>query len=134
RHSNRRPHAGGSAVTVRTVRAVIAEDEPQARRTLCQYLKPVDWIEVVGEAIDGAEAVRLVDDLSPELLFLDIRLPEMTGLQVVERIRHRPALVFTTAHDRFAVAAFVLGAIDYLLKCFGADHFRRMLECVHAPI
>ncbi len=117
-------------MTARAVRAAIAEDEPQARRTLRGYLEGVDWIEVVGEAGDGAAAVRLVDDLEPDLLFLDVRLPEMTGLQVIERIRHRPALVFTTAHDRFALAAFELGAVDYLLKPFGAERFARMLERV----
>jgi two-component system LytT family response regulator len=116
------------------VRALIAEDEPQARRSLCEYLKDVDWIELVGEAADGAEAVRLVDEREPDLLFLDVRLPELSGLEVVERIRHRPALVFTTAHDRFAVAAFELGALDYLLKPFGAERFRRMLERVRAHI
>jgi len=121
-------------VTARTLRVVIAEDEPQARRTLCQYLKQADWIELVGEASDGTEAVRLVDEREPELLFLDVRLPELNGLEVVERIRHRPALVFTTAHDRFAVAAFELGALDYLLKPFGAERFRRMLERVRAHL
>jgi two-component system, LytTR family, response regulator len=114
------------------VRAAIVEDEPHARRTLRRHLDGVDWIEIAGEASDGAEAVRLVDSLEPDLLFLDVRLPELTGLQVVERIRHRPALVFTTAHDRFAVAAFELGAIDYLLKPFGAERFSRMLERVRA--
>lgn len=119
-------------MTPRKVRALIAEDEPQARRTLRGYLEGVDWIEIAGEACDGAAAVRLVDDLEPDLLFLDVRLPELTGLQVVERIRHRPALVFTTAHDRFALAAFELGAVDYLLKPFGADRFARMLERARA--
>jgi two-component system LytT family response regulator len=121
-------------VTARTVRAAIAEDEPQARRTLRAYLERADWIELAGEASDGAEAVRLVDDLEPDLLFLDVRLPELTGLEVVERIRHRPALVFTTAHDRFAVAAFELGALDYLLKPFGAERFGRMLDRVRTHI
>jgi len=119
-------------VTARVVRVVIAEDEPQARRNLCAYLEEVDWIDLIGEAADGAEAVRLVDEREPDLLFLDVRLPELSGLEVVERIRHRPALVFTTAHDRFAVAAFELGALDYLLKPFGAERFRRMLERVRA--
>ena len=116
------------------VRAVIAEDEPQARRTLRGYLSGVDWIELAGEAGDGASAVRLVDDVEPDLLFLDVRLPELTGLEVIGRIRHRPALVFTTAHDRFALAAFELGALDYLLKPFGAERFGRMLERVRAHI
>ncbi len=119
-------------MTTRATRAVIAEDEPQARRSLREYLNQADWIELVGEASDGAEAVRLVDQLEPDLLFLDVRLPELTGIEVVERIRHRPALVFTTAHDRFAIAAFELGALDYLLKPFGAERFRRMLERVRA--
>lgn len=116
------------------VRAVVVEDEPQARRALRAYLEAADWIEVAGEARDGASAVRLVDELEPELLFLDVRLPELSGLEVVERIRHRPALVFTTAHDRFAVAAFELGAIDYLLKPFGPERFAQMLERVRARL
>jgi two-component system, LytTR family, response regulator len=119
-------------VSAPRVRALIAEDEPQARRTLRAYLDGVDWIELAGEAGDGASALRLVDDLEPDLLFLDVRLPELTGLEVIERIRHRPELVFTTAHDRFAVAAFELGALDYLLKPFGAERFSRMLERVRA--
>jgi two-component system LytT family response regulator len=121
-------------VTARLLRAVIAEDEPQARRTLRGYLSGADWIELVGEASDGASAVRLVDEVEPDLLFLDVRLPELTGLEVIGRIRHRPALVFTTAHDRFALAAFELGALDYLLKPFGAERFGRMLERVRAHI
>ena len=121
-------------MSARMVRAAIAEDEPQARRTLRAYLDGVAWIEHAGEASDGASAVRLVDELEPDLLFLDVRLPELTGLEVVERIRHRPALVFTTAHDRFALAAFELGAVDYLLKPFGAERFGRMLERVRVHI
>lgn len=116
------------------VRAVIAEDEPQARRALIGHLERIDWIEITGEARDGASAVRLVDELQPDLLFLDVRLPELSGLDVVERIRHRPALVFTTAHDRFAVAAFELGALDYLLKPFGPQRFAQMLERVRARL
>jgi two-component system LytT family response regulator len=117
-----------------SVRAVIAEDEPQARLTLRAYLRGVDWLSIAGEASDGREAVRLVDELEPDLLLLDVRLPELSGLEVVERIRHRPALVFTTAHDRFAVAAFELGALDYLLKPFGAERFARTLERVRAQM
>ncbi len=119
-------------MTLEAVRAVIAEDEPQAVHSLREYLGGVDWIQLVAAATDGAEAVRLVDLHQPDLLFLDVRLPEISGLEVVQRIRHRPEIVFTTAYDRFAVAAFELGAIDYLLKPFGGARFHKMLERVRA--
>lgn len=109
------------------VRALVAEDEPHARQTLREYLGEVSWLELVGEAADGAEAVRLVDRLEPDLLFLDVRLPELSGLDVARRIRHSPEIVFTTAYDRFAVAAFELGALDYLLKPFGRARFETTL-------
>jgi two-component system LytT family response regulator len=114
----------------RRIRALIAEDEPHARRNLQDYLKETDWVDVAGEAADGKETVALVDELRPDLLFLDVRMPELTGLEVVQRIRHMPEIVFTTAYDRFAMAAFELGALDYLLKPFGRERFAVMLERV----
>ena len=114
----------------RQVRALIAEDEPHARASLREYLKDADWVDVVGEAADGQHAALLVDELRPDLLFLDVRMPELTGLEVVQRIRHLPEIVFTTAYDRFAMAAFELGALDYLLKPFGRERFAVMLERV----
>jgi two-component system LytT family response regulator len=112
----------------RQVRALIAEDEPHARASLREYLKDADWVDVVGEAGDGQHAALLVDELRPDLLFLDVRMPELTGLEVVQRIRHLPEIVFTTAYDRFAVAAFELGALDYLLKPFGRTRFQTTLQ------
>lgn len=111
-----------------TIRAVIAEDEPHARQSLREYLQEADWVKVVGEASDGVKAATLIDELKPELLFLDVRMPELSGLEVVQRIRHMPEIVFTTAYDRFALAAFELGALDYLLKPFGRQRFAVMLE------
>jgi two-component system LytT family response regulator len=110
------------------VRALIAEDEPLARRHLRELLGETDWIDCVGEAEDGAEAVRLIDELEPDLVFLDIQMPELTGLQVLERLSHRPAVIFTTAYDRYAVSAFELEAIDYLLKPFGRDRLDAALD------
>ncbi len=113
-----------------TVRAVIVEDEPHARSNLREYASAVEWLTIVGEAGDGREAVRLVDSLKPDLLFLDIGLPESSGLEVLQRIRHKPEVVFTTAHDQYALAAFELGALDYLLKPFGRQRFQTTLDRV----
>ncbi|HEV7498467.1 MAG TPA: LytTR family DNA-binding domain-containing protein [Vicinamibacteria bacterium] len=109
------------------VRALVVEDEAPARQNLREYLAGTPWVEVVGEAADGGEAVRLIDTLEPDLVFLDVRLPELSGVEVARRMRHSPALVFTTAYDRYAIAAFELGAIDYLVKPFGRERFDRTL-------
>lgn len=108
-----------------TVRAVVCEDEPLARQAIREYLKGVDWVEIVGEAPDGREAMRLINKLEPDLVFMDVRMPGLTGVEVLEAIAHRPAVVFTTAFDEYAVSAFELGAVDYLVKPFGRD---RLLE------
>lgn len=118
------------------LRALIAEDESEARRNLRDYLDSADGVELVGEAVDGRTAVQLVNEMRPDLLFLDVRLPELSGLEVAKRIEHQPAIVFTTAYDRYALAAFELGALDYLLKPFGRARFLTALERVrqrHAP-
>jgi two-component system LytT family response regulator len=112
------------------VRAVVVEDEPHARQSLREYCAEIEWLTLIGEAGDGAEAVRLIDRLKPDLAFLDVELPELSGLQVIERIQHRPEIVFTTAYDRFALTAFEIGALDYLLKPFGRQRFHTMLERV----
>jgi two-component system LytT family response regulator len=115
-------------------RAVVVEDEPIARRQLCDLVSEIDWIDCIGEAADGLTAVRVIDDLKPDLVFLDIEMPELNGLDVLRRIEHDPAIVFTTAYDKFAVAAFELEAIDYLLKPFGRDRLRAALERVRRMV
>ena len=117
-------------MTAERVRTLVVEDEPEARRALREYLAEAPWVEVVGEAADGREAVASIDRLAPRLVFLDVRLPELSGLEVLERIRHQPEIVFATAYDKYAVAAFELGALDYLVKPFGRERFRKMLERV----
>jgi two-component system LytT family response regulator len=103
------------------IRALIAEDETPARDSLREYLAQTRGVEVVAEAVDGRSALALADELRPDLLFLDVRLPELTGLEVARRIRHPAEIIFTTAYDRFAVAAFEIGALDYIVKPFGRE-------------
>ena len=110
-----------------TIRAVIADDEPLARKKLTRLLEQERDIELVGTAADGPETVRLVSELAPDLLFLDIRMPGATGIEVLEQLEQRPHVIFTTAYDRYAVTAFELQALDYLLKPFGKERFGQAL-------
>jgi two-component system LytT family response regulator len=110
-----------------SIRALIVEDEPLARQTIKDFLVGEDWLNLVGEAADGNRAVALINELRPDLVFLDIRMPGLSGLQVLKSIKHNPEVVFTTAYDDHAVTAFELEALDYILKPFGRDRFRQML-------
>lgn len=112
------------------VRAVIAEDEELARTALRRLVSEVEWVELVGEAGDGNAALEAIDRLRPDLVFLDVMLPELTGLEVLQRTRHQPLVVFTTAYERFAVTAFELEALDYLVKPFGSRRFHETMERV----
>jgi two-component system LytT family response regulator len=112
------------------VRALVVEDEPLPRRALREMVEEIDWLELVGEASDGRQAVERIDALHPDLVFLDVHMPELSGIEVLNRVEHQPAVVFTTAFDRYAVAAFELEAIDYLIKPFGRKRFHATLERV----
>ena len=110
------------------IRALVVDDEPLARERLRELIAEMPWLDRVGEAATGAEAIAALDRLRPDLVFLDIQLPGMSGLEVLRGSRHVPAVVFTTAHDRFAVTAFELGALDYILKPFGRDRFGQAMR------
>jgi two-component system LytT family response regulator len=116
-----------ATVTARTVTALVIDDEPLARRKVRELLGEVPWIECVGEAGDGPGALRAIAEQQPDLIFLDIRMPGLSGLELLRRLRQPPAVIFTTAYDRFAVMAFELAAVDYLLKPFSRDRFLRSL-------
>ena len=113
-----------------SVTALIVEDEPFARRRLRELMRDAPWLHCLGEATNGRAAIAAIDELQPDLVFLDVQLPGCSGIDVLSRVRHTPAVIFTTAHDQFAVTAFELGAIDYLLKPFGRQRFQTMLERV----
>lgn len=110
------------------VRVVVIDDEVLARRALRRQIAEVEWLEWVGEADDGPTALTLIASARPELLFLDVELPGLSGLEVLSRTDVAMVVVFTTAHDDYALAAFELGAIDYLRKPFGRARLERAVE------
>jgi two-component system LytT family response regulator len=114
------------------LRCVVAEDEAEARASLAAWLAGAPGVALVGQAASGPEAVAVVEAERPDLLLLDVRLPELDGLEVLRRLRHRPDVIFTTAHEAYAVTAFELGAVDYLLKPFGRQRLLGALERAQA--
>src|SRR5215471_14291937 len=106
---------------------LIADDEPLARRTLREHLRSLGWSGEIHEARDGKAAVALANSQRPDLVFLDIVMPGATGLEVLEQLDYEPKVIFTTAHDQYAVTAFELGALDYVLKPFGRERLERVL-------
>jgi two-component system LytT family response regulator len=110
------------------LRAVIVDDEELARAYLRELLQAHAGIEIVSECANGFEAVKAVNELSPDLLFLDIQMPKLDGFEVLELIDAQPAVIFVTAYDQYAMRAFEAQALDYLLKPFSAERLQRALE------
>jgi two-component system, LytTR family, response regulator len=98
------------------MRALIVDDERLARKELIKLLEEHPMIEIIGEAVNAEEAVQMINDQNPDLLFLDIQMPGKTGFQLLEMLDSVPLVVFTTAYDEFALKAFEVNALDYLLK------------------
>ncbi len=116
------------------VPTLIVDDEPIARAGLRRMLAEVEWVRCIGDAASGPEALQAIESLKPELVFLDIEMPGLSGIDVLRTLRQAPYIVFTTAYAEYAVAAFELGAIDYLLKPFGSDRLLASLERVRAAL
>lgn len=110
------------------IRVAIVDDEELARQVLREYLSPHSEIEIVAECANGFEAVKAVAELKPDLAFLDIQMPKLDGFEVLELIGNDTAVVFITAHDNFAIRAFEVHAIDYLLKPVSAARFEAALQ------
>jgi len=122
--------------TTTALRALIVDDEELARRLVREYLAGHPDIEIVGECDNGLDAVRQIGALAPDLVFLDIQMPRLTGLEVLELTGRRAGVIFTTAYDEHAIKAFELHAVDYLLKPFSKTRFDDALaraRTLHAP-
>jgi len=109
------------------IRTVIIDDETPAREIIKHYLKELDDIEVIAECGDGFTGLKTISSMKPDLVFLDIQMPRLTGIELLEVLTEKPEIIFTTAYDQFALRAFELNAVDYLLKPFPK---RRFLEAV----
>ena len=109
------------------IRTLIVDDELLARERLRQLLQDEPEIELVGECADGTEAVEAIQKHSPDLIFLDIQMPELDGFGVIQAMTNAtpPVVVFVTAHDKFALRAFEVHAADYLLKPFDRERFKK---------
>ena len=114
----------------RKIRALVVDDESLAREALVVMLNDDPEMEVIGECRNGKEAVTLIRQQSPDVVFLDIQMPEMDGFQVVEEVgaKRMPVTVFVTAYDKYALRAFEAHALDYLLKPFDHDRFNSALQ------
>lgn len=116
------------------IRTVIIEDEELARKLLRSYLELNDDLEIIGECENGFEGVKAINELKPDLVFLDIQMPKITGFEMLELIDHHPEIIFTTAYDQFALKAFEYNAADYLLKPFSRERLQGALEKVKERI
>jgi DNA-binding LytR/AlgR family response regulator len=119
------------------VSALVVDDEQPAREELCYLLSQAGDVDVVAQAENGRDALGLLDDLEPDIVFLDVQMPGLTGFEVARQVAGRPSpphIVFVTAYDQYAIDAFEAGAVDYLLKPVAGDRLERTVQRVQARI
>jgi two-component system LytT family response regulator len=110
--------------------AVIVDDEKLARNLIREYLATHPEIEIVAECKDGKKAIQTINGLRPDMIFLDVQMPEYDGFQVLESLLQIPRVVFTTAYEKYAIKAFEVSAVDYLLKPFTQERFDQAVSRV----
>lgn len=118
----------------RRIRTLVVDDEALSRALILEYLAEHPDVEVVGECANGFEAVRAVTELGPDLLFLDVQMPKLDGFEVLELVGADVDVIFVTAYDTYALRAFEVHAVDYLLKPFGAGRFAKALDEARARL
>ena len=109
-------------------KVLIIDDEKLARDIVKKYLEGNNNIELIGECSNGFEGIKSINELKPDIIFLDIQMPKLTGFEMLELLDHEPAIIFTTAFDQYAIKAFEVNATDYLLKPFAEDRFNEALN------
>ena len=110
------------------IKVLIIDDEAPARELIRHYLQAHPQIEIVGEADNGFEAMKLIRELSPGLIFLDVQMPKLSGFEMLELMDHPPQIIFSTAFDHYALRAFELQAVDYLLKPYSRERFDAAIQ------
>ena len=110
------------------IKTIIVEDEKLARDLIRDYMGEFDDFEIIGEFEDGFSGLKAINEQKPDLVFLDIQMPKLTGFEMLEVLEHHPAIIFTTAYDQYALKAFEHNALDYLLKPYSKDRFQEAVE------
>ncbi len=105
------------------IKTIIVEDEKLARDLIKDYLQNHEDFEIIGEYEDGFSGLKAINEMKPDLIFLDIQMPKLTGFEMLEVLEHHPAIIFTTAYDQYALKAFEHNTLDYLLKPYSKDRF-----------
>lgn len=110
------------------IKTIIIDDESLARQITKSYLSKKENFEILAECSNGFDAIKKINELKPDLIFLDIQMPKLTGFEMLELIDDPPVIIFTTAFDQFAIKAFEVNAVDYLLKPFSEERFEIALQ------
>ena len=110
------------------ITAVIVDDEKLAREITKNYLTEFPEIEVLAECGNGFDAIKKINELKPDIVFLDIQMPKISGFEMLELLDQPPIVIFTTAYDQYAIKAFEVSAVDYLLKPFSAERFNEAVK------
>jgi len=116
------------------MRIIIIDDEPLARSLLAEMLSDEQGIEIVAECNDGFEGMKAIQEYQPDLIFLDIQMPKITGFELLELLDNPPQVIFTTAYDEYALKAFEVNALDYLMKPISPERLKKALEKVEMKL
>ncbi len=109
-------------------KVVIIDDEAPARQLLTEYIEPYRDLVIIGTANNGVDAVKLINEFDPDLVFLDIQMPGLTGFEVIQQLHRIPNIIFSTAYDQFTLRAFEVNAVDYLLKPYTRERMDKAIQ------